>query len=153
MRLCVPSFPYLPGTVLRRLFGAGLGILLLVVQLVAPQPVQAAGGDWIEICGEYGVVEIQVNLDGTPVPNPDDCPDCQTCPLCALSHVAVTQTEARFAPLETATSVAGWHTASATIRNPAQYWHNTRGPPLATTKKTTRAPQAPTHNTGEVPCS
>ncbi|WP_241482237.1 hypothetical protein [Leisingera sp. ANG-Vp] len=114
---------------------------MLVLQIALSGAGQAApGGDWIEICGEFGVVEIQLPAAGGG--EREDCPKCSICALCAA------ETGARPAVWQAAGSSCAvdftvWLPAAVSVRpNPAQYWHDGRGPPLVTKKNSERALRA-----------
>jgi len=159
MRSALSLYPFHPIRALlrgqgRRAWGAALGIVLLMLQLVVPvMGSAAAGGDWIEICSEFGAVEIQMPPAGTvsgAVPgvepgdgssNTPECPDCATCALCALVTVAIDR-EAQTTRLDARALPAGRSPAEVAARNPAQFWPDSRGPPPGPAIPTARAPRA-----------
>jgi len=141
--------------VFRRVSGACAGIVLLLLQLLAPIMGQAAaGGEWVEICSEYGAVEVLIAPDGTPVDVPD-CPDCSTCTLCASLTVVPPVSAPEPAVSTIAVRLGTSRPSDRIAENPAQFWHDNRGPPRAKASHTQMGPHAlaPTHSKGEVPCS
>jgi len=159
MRLCVPSLRLCSGAALRRGFASALGIILLVLQMLVPQTGQAAGGNWIEICSEYGAVEIQVDLDGIPLDSPPandiECPECPTCALCALTGVVAIETAAIATGFDASVLTPDWYGRENCTPNPAQFWPDNRGPPLAkaSTEHMGLRALALIPTKGEVPCS
>ncbi|WP_083096454.1 hypothetical protein [Pseudophaeobacter leonis] len=122
----------------RRLAGC-VTVLLFAVQLLLPSIGKAGAAEtWIEICSEFGAIEILVQVTEGNAPS-QDCPDCDICLMCAaqnglsrsvarpvLSAVWITRVTAQGHPIETAS-------------NPAQFWHDGRGPPRLTPDTMTRA--------------
>ncbi|WP_259973663.1 hypothetical protein [Leisingera aquaemixtae] len=138
----------------RRLAGM-CAAFMLVLQVAFPGAGQAAaGGEWIEICGEFGVVEMQVAGDDSE--DTQDCPKCSTCALCAAENGAGPVSVLR-SGLSRAAECAVLLPAGTAVRpNPAQYWHDGRGPPLANKIEPERAlgaSMAATQNKGEAPWS
>ncbi|CUI01767.1 hypothetical protein PHA8399_03913 [Leisingera aquaemixtae] len=138
----------------RRLAGM-CAAFMLVLQVAFPGAGQAAaGGEWIEICGEFGVVEMQVA--GEDSEDTQDCPKCSTCALCAAESGAGPVSVLR-SGLSRAAECAVLLPAGTAVRpNPAQYWHDGRGPPLANKIEPERAlgaSMAATQNKGEAPWS
>ncbi len=138
----------------RRLAGL-CAIFMLVVQVAFPGAAQAAaGGEWIEICGEFGVVEIQVAEEGSG--EAQDCPKCSTCPLCAAENSAGPVSAFRSDISRAADCSVLLPAGTAVQPNPAQYWHDGRGPPLTTkivSERASRASVAATLTKGEAPWS
>ncbi|KIC35116.1 hypothetical protein RA26_19335 [Leisingera sp. ANG-M7] len=144
-------------------FGAGLfrrlagvcAILMLVLQVAFPGAAQAAaGGEWIEICGEFGVVVIQVA--GEDSNGQQDCPKCSTCALCAAETGAGPAALLLPAVSRVADCAVLLPEGAAVQPNPAQYWNDGRGPPLVTkieSERAFRASVAATQNKGEAPWS
>ncbi|WP_139236622.1 DUF2946 family protein [Sedimentitalea nanhaiensis] len=59
-------------------------ILALLMQILLPMGARAAGGTWIEICGEAGAERVRVIVPGNaPAPVTPGCADCGPCVLCA----------------------------------------------------------------------
>lgn len=140
-----------------RLPGVVFGVLLLMMQVLAPAMAQAsAGGEWVVICSELGPVEVRVSLDdGSPV-NDTGCPECEACVLCVAGDQVITPQVSHVSLFVVATLSLDWAENSVQSVNPAQYWPDCRGPPLAKIILKTRtghAPLASIHNTGEAPCS
>lgn len=138
----------------RRLAGM-CAIFMLVLQAAFPGAAQAAvGGEWIEICGEFGVVEIQVAA-GDREDN-KYCPKCSTCALCAAETGAGPVFLHVFGASRVAGRIVLLPTGAAVPPNPAQYWHDGRGPPLVKkieSERAFRASVAATQNKGEAPWS
>ncbi|WP_260006229.1 hypothetical protein [Leisingera sp. M527] len=139
---------------LRRLTGL-CAIFMLVLQVAFPGAGQAAaGGDWIEICGEFGVVEIQIASEDSS--ESQDCPKCSTCPLCAAENGAGPASVLRSGISRAADCGVLLPAGTAVQPNPAQYWHEGRGPPLVTevdSERALRASVAATLTKGEAPWS
>jgi hypothetical protein len=126
---------------------------MLVLQVAFPGAGQAAvGGEWIEICGEFGVVEIQITEENRE--REQACPKCGACVLCAAAHGAIP-----VGAMPTSISRAEVGTfllpaAAAVPPNPAQHWHDGRGPPLVNQnnpERAYRASLAATQIKGEAP--
>lgn len=130
-------------------------VFMLVLQVALPGAGQAAaGGEWIEICGEFGVVEIQVAAGDSE--DKPDCPKCSTCALCAAENGAGAVNTLRSGISRAAEYAVLLPAGTAVQPNPAQYWHEGRGPPLAAEIEPERAPGASvaaTQNKGEAPWS
>ncbi|WP_245595124.1 hypothetical protein [Leisingera daeponensis] len=138
----------------RRLAGM-CAAFMLVLQVAFPGAGQAAaGGEWIEICGEFGVVEIQVA--GEASEETQDCPECGTCVLCAAETGAVPISHLPSGITHAADTIVLLPAGAAAYPNPAQFWHDGRGPPLANKIEPERAvgaSMAATQNKGEAPWS
>ena len=130
-------------------------VFMLVLQVAFPGVGQAAaGGDWIEICGEFGVVEIQVVSGESD--DKQDCPKCSTCALCAAENGAGPAVVHSSGLSRVADCAVLLPAGTAVQPNPAQYWHEGRGPPLVTkieSERALRAIVAATQNKGEAPWS
>ncbi len=107
-----------------------LGICALVVQMLTPAAAHTANaGEWMVICGEDGPVLMQVSLSGD---EPAPCPKCGKCEACQLvvstGGILPVALVSRFEP-----KVEAIHSLpeSSVGSNPAQFWHENRGPPLA----------------------
>ncbi|MEW2912377.1 hypothetical protein [Leisingera sp. JC11] len=126
---------------------------MLVLQVAFPGAGQAAaGGEWIEICGEFGVVEIQVAAEGSE--EKQDCPKCSTCALCAAENGAGPVSLQPSGISRAADCTVLLPAGTAVQPNPAQYWHDGRGPPLVTeieSERAFRASVAATQDKGEAP--
>ncbi len=138
----------------RRLAGV-CAILMLVLQVAFPGAAQAAaGGEWIEICGEAGVMVIQVA--GEDSNGQQDCPKCSTCALCA-AEIGAGPAALLLSVVSRAADRAVLLLAQTAVQpNPAQYWHDGRGPPLVTKNESERALSASVAATqikGEAPWS
>lgn len=130
------------GNVLRRgfrlrTFSGVVAILFLMLQLLAPSLASAAKGDWLEICSEYGVVLMQVDVSdadgfaqGLIGSGTTDCKDCTFCAFAApmgpsmglefeLAHAFARQTTRWAEP--------------AAPRSQRYQWPESRGPPTQNT--------------------
>lgn len=140
-------------SVLGQVLTGYLGVLALIFQLLVPSFSFAAEGEWIEICSDVGAVLIEIDPDtGAPVQN-DPCPDCDDCVMCAVSGAAtMVQTLAvQTDPIAVGLGPVG--PAEISVSNPAQFWSQLRGPPLAPQdiiERARRASMALTSNTGGV---
>lgn len=107
-----------------------VGVCALVLQMLTPVAARAADmGEWMVICGEDGPMLIQVSLSGD---EPTQCPKCESCDACQLivsgGGLLPVTLVSRFVPkVESADVMA----ESSVGINPAQFWHENRGPPLA----------------------
>lgn len=120
-----PNRPDPIRSALRRVGGV-LGIVLLVLQLLAPQLAQASEGAWIEICAEEGAVWIQMPVEGTD----DPCPDCGDCLLCTTAMDGLIPAQDRSAePLHLAASQRTLPEATGPVAR-HRLWPETRGPPF-----------------------
>jgi len=107
-----------------------MGICALVLQTMTPAAAQIANpGEWMEICGEDGPVLRQVSLSGD---EPAPCPKCEKCEACQLvvstGGILPVSLVSRFVPKAV---VADVMPKSIVGKNPAQFWYENRGPPLA----------------------
>lgn len=139
----------------RRLAGM-CAIFMLVLQVAFPGAARAAaGGEWIEICGESGVVEIQVVDEDSKEQR--DCPKCSSCALCAAETGAGPVPLLLLAAVSRAADCAVLLPSETAVQpNPAQYWHEGRGPPLVIkteSERAFRASVAATQDKGEAPWS
>lgn len=144
----------LPHRALRALVGCA-AILLLLLQLVAPQLAQAGQGNWIEICSEGGAVWVQVTEDETPDPKAP-CPRCADCALCALTGPAPLPDLPVWAVFQGVQN-GQWALKPLykTVNSP-RLRPETRGPPVAAQDRIARAPRAvlaSIHITGGAPWS
>jgi len=104
-------------------FGSGLGIFLLVLQLFQPLAGHAAnGGDWIGIRGEFGAIEIKVETDGT------DTPDCPVSSMCALTFMVAPESVIRSVSSDASLLPRAPSMADLAVQNPGQFWPDNRGP-------------------------
>ncbi|WP_264212528.1 hypothetical protein [Leisingera thetidis] len=152
----MPRTPFISSAcragIIRRLAGV-CAIFVLVLQIAFPGAAQAAaGGEWIEICGEFGVVAIQVAAEDSG--GEQDCPKCSTCALCAAENGAGPVNVLRPGISRAAEGNVLLPAGTAVQPNPAQYWHDGRGPPLAAkteSERALRASVAATQDKGEAP--
>lgn len=152
MRFGVPSIRRFPAKPLRRVFGSLLGIALLVLQLFAPEMARAAlGGTWVEICSDYGVIEVQMDLGGTDSGTGSVCPECV---FCALVNVATKESATQLVQFDSVFLLSGQYPSEVTVQNPAQFWHKNRAPPRqkSTIIRAGRDCLASIRGIGEVPC-
>jgi Protein of unknown function (DUF2946) len=130
-RIAQAKDAFLRPALLRALSG-GLVIFALVFQLLFPVAAQSTNSDWIEICAEQGPVLIQVDYSGDqPEPVSAPCPKCQACALCALADAGDPSIISRVDMHVTVARTDLSKAAQSLIVNPAQYWPDTRGPPVA----------------------
>ncbi len=112
-------------------YGAAAGIFLLLVQLFSPVVAQASnGGVWMTICSEFGAVEVLVETDASQDRNVPDCPDCPVCALCALSQAVAPEQKSEFGPFGAMALQLTPKTPDPVVRNTAQFWPDSRGPPM-----------------------
>ncbi len=122
----------------RRFAGYGVA-LMLVVQLLFPSLGKAeAPATWIEICSEFGAIQVQISLDEDEHQD-KDCPDCDKCLMCIAQNGQSRSNPAAFATIVLATAGTGQMHPNAEASNPAQFWHDGRGPPRLTTYNMKRA--------------
>ncbi len=144
----------LPHRALRALAGCA-AILLMLLQLVAPQLAQAGQGNWIEICADGGAVWVQVTEDETPDPNAP-CPRCADCALCALTGPAPLPDLPVWAVFQgVQNGQSALKPLYKTVNSP-RLRPETRGPPAAAQDRTARASRAvlaSIQNTGGAPWS
>lgn len=155
MQTCVSPLQSQVTASFRRVSGACAGILLLLLQLIAPLMGQAAtGGEWVEICSEFGAVEVLIASDGSPIEVPDS-PDCDTCTLCTSLTVVPSAPPSEFAVFTIADRLNLGRSSDRIGDNPAQFWPDNRGPPRTKVSYTHTGLRAlaPTQSKGEVPCS
>lgn len=62
-----------------------VSVFFLILQLVAPSLANAANGEWIEICSEYGVEVLQIDLSQEDIGSSESRTDCKDCTFCAFS--------------------------------------------------------------------
>jgi len=118
-------------SVLRKL-STVLAVFALVIVQILPGIAAAGGtGEWVEICSESGVVVVQMDLNGDPIPTQHtSCPDCINCAFCGAVGAADALNAfitLRFgvSPVEHVETVSQF-----VVANPAQFWRANRGPPL-----------------------
>lgn len=140
-------------SVLGQVLTGYLGVLVLIFQLLVPSFSFAADGEWIEICSEVGAVLIEVDPDtGAPVQE-EPCPECDDCMLCAASGPAVMSLTVTQRADPFADEMCPMEQSETAVTNPAQFWSQLRGPPLANQdiiERARRASMALTSNTGGV---
>jgi len=133
-----------------------IGICALALQMLAPIAAHSANtGEWIVICGENGPELIQVQLsDEAPSP----CPKCDECTFCQLmastGNTPSSALNSRDLPMIKALHV---HHGGNVMANPAQFWHENRGPPRFQTTPISDGASRPSHaatlSQGGVPCT
>jgi hypothetical protein len=124
--------------IFRRLAGC-VTVLLFAVQLLLPSMGKAGAAEtWIEICSEFGAIEILVDVTKGTAPS-EDCPDCDICLMCAAQNGLSRDVAIPASSPVWITSVATQLRPMETASNPAQFWHDGRGPPRLTTYEITRA--------------
>jgi len=106
-----------------------MGICALILQMLAPVAAHSANsGEWMVICGADGPVLMQVQLsDDAPAP----CPKCDDCKACQLSVSVGGVLSAPLTLRDLLAMTAEHRPLGVSIAaNPAQFWHENRGPPL-----------------------
>lgn len=96
---------------------------------MTPGAAQSAGpGQWMVICGENGPVMTQVFLSET---TPENCPKCDDCKACqqGFGTGGALPNQRTLAPV-TSVQMRLVLSALSVVGNPAQFWHENRGPPL-----------------------
>ncbi|WIY26075.1 DUF2946 family protein [Parasedimentitalea psychrophila] len=109
-----------------------IGICALALQMLAPITAHSENsGEWMVICGEDGAVLMQVQLSDD---EPAACPICGDCKACQLGVSAggILTPTLRSRDFPAIEVVHGMHGGSV-APNPAQFWHENRGPPLVHT--------------------
>ena len=106
-----------------------MGICALILQMLAPVAAHSANsGEWMVICGADGPVLMQVQLsDNDPAPCPK-CGECKACQL-AISTGGILPLSLTLRDHPMIKTVHGL-IDGAIAANPAQFWHENRGPPL-----------------------
>jgi hypothetical protein len=105
-----------------------------MLQFAAPIASQAAGGEWIEICSEFGIVEIQVDTGGSPDnATQPGCPECTLCASCTTGLATPQVSQAICFKTFTLRWTPG--TDGSVTPNPAQFWPDNRGPPREKTNE------------------
>ncbi|MGR3623405.1 hypothetical protein [Pseudophaeobacter sp.] len=134
-----PRHIFLPcDGVFRRLAGC-VAALMLTLQLLLPGIGQAqTTGSWIEICSEFGVIEIEVPAEDSNSQN-EDCPDCEICLMCAAQNTQMRNNPAPASTLVLTRGPTGQLRPVEAASNPAQFWHDGRGPPRLNTNNMKRA--------------
>ena len=129
---------------IRPVSGPVLGIFLLVLQFAAPLAGQAAGGDWIEICSECGIIEVQVDFGDSPNRTKQPgYPACTLCSFCAISTVAQATTQVSQAIcFETKTLARKPGKGEFVTQYSAHFWPVRRGPPAVKKTQTHHSSQA-----------
>lgn len=106
-----------------------IGICALALQMLAPIAAHAENaGQWMVICGEDGPVLMQVHLSGDEPARCPECDDCKTCQL-VVSTGGISPPTLGSYGLPAIKDLPAHHQANA-APNPAQFWHEDRGPPL-----------------------
>lgn len=112
--------------------GGVVCVLAFLLQAVLPASAQASGGMWVEICGEAGaeLVLMAGSGDDTGPATPTACRECCPCVLTLAGAPMIPPGEIMLlpAPQSVASGPQAFHTAIAI--NAAQFWPDTRGPPL-----------------------
>ncbi|MDO6520366.1 hypothetical protein Q4578_02150 [Shimia thalassica] len=116
-------------------------VLLFVLQMALPSLAHAAKGEWIEICSEYGISMVQIEVDETGTPQENPCPECEDCVCSAAADVSPFLNSAMGAAHWVALG-AGAKAAPFDILSPNRKIRpETRGPPTAPNSITARAPR------------
>lgn len=126
------------GGIFRRLVGY-VAIVMLAMQVLLPGMGKAeAAGIWIEICSEFGVIEIEIAAEDSNSPS-QDCPDCEICLMCAAELAQTRRDAFPSSVLVLAQDLTGQLQPTEAASNPAQFWHDGRGPPRLNTYNMARA--------------
>lgn len=124
--------------IFRRLAGY-VTVLMLAMQLLLPGIGKAeAAGSWIEICSEFGVIEIEMIAEDSNSQT-KDCPDCEICLMCAAQNGQLRNVLTPSSSLVLTRTLSGQLRPMEVTSNPAQFWHDGRGPPRLNTYNMTRA--------------
>lgn len=116
-----------------------VSVLMLALQLVLPGLGKAeASGTWIEICSEFGAIEIKLPAEESDSQT-GDCPDCDICLTCAAEGGQTRQDAILTSTTVPARDLTGRLGDRVVAFNPAQFWHDGRGPPRQNTKNMKRA--------------
>lgn len=138
-------------------FTALLALCALVVVQVAPVAAAAyRHSAWVEICSENGIMLKQIDVSDENGSERDNCPECAQCPFCAMPDFDTKIIVPAAVKSGFATRQGAVGTAQANIANPAQFWPENRGPPLADETVRPRArdlAKAATFQVGDLPWS
>ncbi len=95
---------------------------MLVLQMLFPSLGKAAGsGWWIEICSEFGAVEVQIPLEDQNS-HDRECPDCDSCLICLAENGQTRSTQVASFTLVSATNVSPILRPCPGAATPAQFW-------------------------------
>ncbi|CUH88762.1 hypothetical protein PH5382_02704 [Phaeobacter sp. CECT 5382] len=127
----------------RRLVGC-VTVIFLAVQILLPGVGKAQTAEtWIEICSEFGAIEIKitedVNSDSASSDQSENCPDCDICLMCTAQNDQARLTSFSASRLVLPKTLAGQMRPIQVGSNPAQFWHDGRGPPRLNIDKMARA--------------
>lgn len=114
-----------------RMLAGLVTVVALVLQLWAPAAAQASDSTWVEICSEVGPVLIQMDLSDEPS-DPGPCPKCQDCALCAVADGLSGNPMLKPVFAAHMAAVNPVCPSQSVAPNPAQFWPDNRGPPVAT---------------------
>jgi len=164
MRICVSTVQHAAKAASRpliagRALASAFGIMLLILQLLAPAVGQAAvGQQWVEICGESGAELVQLDLAGEIPANPHaPCKICSDCVLCGAANTAATPSPTSFGLSRAMLrSVSYLHPQPDVAANAAQFWPDNRGPPRATPniyQTANPSPMVHPRNSRRAPCT
>lgn len=116
-----------------------VAVVMLAMQLLLPGIGKAdTAGTWIEICSEFGVIEIEVAAEDSNSPS-EDCPDCEICLMCAAENSQTRRDVIPSSVLVLTQDLSGQLQPAEATSNPAQFWHDGRGPPRLNTYNMARA--------------
>ena len=115
-----------------RAFTGSVAIVFLMLQLLAPSLASAARGDWIEICSEYGITLMQVDLSDGESPSGNKHVDCENCTFCALAAPMSPPTGLEFELSATFVRQAIRWAEPVDVLAQRYEWPESRGPPAWT---------------------
>lgn len=113
-------------------------ICALCLQMIAPRVASANTLEWMEICSEFGVAVVQVDMSDENMDPDAPCPDCDNCAICALTLTGVVQSSSITLRHVSRFSDIGTKPETVEARALRYYWPNTRGPPSANSEKQDR---------------
>ncbi|MGH1414908.1 MAG: DUF2946 family protein [Pelagimonas sp.] len=116
-------------SVLLRRCMALVAVFALFLQLFAPNLAKAANLEWIEICSEFGVTMVEVDLSDGPDHPGLPCPDCDACTVCATSLLVVSQDAVGGLTPINAVLDLGYQTRPGSKPENRFLWPVTRAPP------------------------
>lgn len=138
MTLKPRHFSLLSDDVPRRLASC-VAVVMLALQLLLPGVGRAETTEnWIEICSEFGVIEIDLTAEDSNSQT-EDCPDCEICLMCAAENSLTRKSLIPSSTMVLAKTLSGRLQPMEAASNPAQFWHDGRGPPRLHTYNMTRA--------------
>lgn len=117
--------------VIRRLVAALSVAFVMLAQLTPAFAATGGDGDWMEICSEFGVVLKKVTMDDDDSGTTPSCPDCETCLFCYSIETTDPYILRSFDLVHLNDREPSLGAMQIVAPNPAQFWPDNRGPPLA----------------------